>query len=203
MASLEKHFQVNPENLVSDSKIVFKGVNYRITVLSERLIRFEYSLDGNFYEKQELVLPTEEEMVEWLKDNLRTQLQKYEKKVKTGEISSYLNDVALEYFENSIEKAATTDLPDYVVNLDDDMILIEMDGENLIIKDVTIRYMSHDKYKVYITKMPINKFSLEQLKFLSRKIHKIKEPKFPLNINPGISKEEVENAKELIKRLKV
>lgn len=50
MASLDAHFKVNPENLVSDSKIVFKGVNYRITILSERLIRFEYSLDGNFYD---------------------------------------------------------------------------------------------------------------------------------------------------------
>ena len=48
MASLEKHFQINPENLISDNKMVFKGVNYRITVLSERLIRFEYSLDGKF-----------------------------------------------------------------------------------------------------------------------------------------------------------
>ena len=50
MASLEKHFQINPENLISDSKMIFKGVNYRITVLSERLIRFEYSLDGKFYD---------------------------------------------------------------------------------------------------------------------------------------------------------
>ncbi|MBQ7031186.1 MAG: DUF5110 domain-containing protein [Bacilli bacterium] len=50
MASLEKHFQVNLDNLVSDRKVVFKGVNYRITVLSERLIRFEYSLDGKFYD---------------------------------------------------------------------------------------------------------------------------------------------------------
>jgi len=50
MASLDKHFQVNQDNLVSDTKMVFKGVNYRITVLSERLIRFEYSLDGKFYD---------------------------------------------------------------------------------------------------------------------------------------------------------
>ena len=48
MASLEKHFHVNAENLVSDSRVVFKGVNYRITVLTERLIRFEYSLSGDF-----------------------------------------------------------------------------------------------------------------------------------------------------------
>ena len=50
MASLKEHFKINADNLVSDTKMVFKGVNYRITVLSERLIRFEYSRDGEFYD---------------------------------------------------------------------------------------------------------------------------------------------------------
>ena len=50
MANLGNHFQINPEDLISDRRIVFKGVNYRITILSERLIRFEYSLDGLFYD---------------------------------------------------------------------------------------------------------------------------------------------------------
>ncbi len=50
MASLENHFKINPDDLISNSRIVFKGINYRITVLSERLIRFEYALDGSFYD---------------------------------------------------------------------------------------------------------------------------------------------------------
>ena len=50
MASLGNHFQINLDNLISDSKVIFKGVNYRITVLSDRLIRFEYSLNGDFYD---------------------------------------------------------------------------------------------------------------------------------------------------------
>jgi len=50
MASLGNHFKINEDTLVSDTRTVFKGVNYRITVLSDRLIRFEYSLDGKFYD---------------------------------------------------------------------------------------------------------------------------------------------------------
>ena len=50
MASLGKHFETNLDNLKALSKYTFKGVNYRITVLSDRLIRFEYSLDGTFYD---------------------------------------------------------------------------------------------------------------------------------------------------------
>ena len=51
MASLGEHFKVDTDKLlVEDSKTVFKGVNYRITVLSDRLIRFEYSTKGEFYD---------------------------------------------------------------------------------------------------------------------------------------------------------
>lgn len=50
MASLGNHFQINTENLLSDTKIIFKGINYRISILSDRLIRFEYSLNGDFYD---------------------------------------------------------------------------------------------------------------------------------------------------------
>ncbi len=50
MASLGEHFKINPETLLPDRNNVFKGVNYRITILSERLIRFEYSLKGEFYD---------------------------------------------------------------------------------------------------------------------------------------------------------
>ena len=50
MVSLDSHFQINMDNLMGNSKVTFKGVNYRITVLSDRLIRFEYSLEGEFYD---------------------------------------------------------------------------------------------------------------------------------------------------------
>ncbi len=50
MASMGTHFKSNPKNFIVDSKNIAKGVNYRITVLSERLIRFEYSSDGEFYD---------------------------------------------------------------------------------------------------------------------------------------------------------
>ncbi len=50
MASLGDHFKIDAEKLISDSKYTFKGVNYRITILTDRLIRFEYSLDGKFYD---------------------------------------------------------------------------------------------------------------------------------------------------------
>lgn len=41
-------------SILSNPKAVFSGVNYRITVLSERLIRFEYSIGGNFSDEPTL-----------------------------------------------------------------------------------------------------------------------------------------------------
>ena len=50
MASIGEHFKINPSNFMVDGRTVFRGKNYRITVLSERLIRFEFSLNGVFYD---------------------------------------------------------------------------------------------------------------------------------------------------------
>lgn len=48
MYPLGKQFEFNMGNMVSDIKCVFKGEKYRITILSERLVRLEYSKTGKF-----------------------------------------------------------------------------------------------------------------------------------------------------------
>lgn len=50
MASIDEHFKVNSEQGKSKTNAIFKGQKYRITLLSERLIRFEYSENGEFYD---------------------------------------------------------------------------------------------------------------------------------------------------------
>lgn len=48
MYPLGKQFEMDINKSKSDEKITFKGKNYRITVLSERLVRLEYNPSGNF-----------------------------------------------------------------------------------------------------------------------------------------------------------
>ncbi len=48
MADIGNHFQVDINSLLSNEKAVFQGNKYRITVLSDRLIRFEYNVNGKF-----------------------------------------------------------------------------------------------------------------------------------------------------------
>ena len=44
------HFYVDYSNNRSKSEAIFQGQTYRITILTERLIRFEYNKDGIFFD---------------------------------------------------------------------------------------------------------------------------------------------------------
>ena len=48
MASFDNHFAPDLTKATAKEQVVFQGTNYRITVLSERLVRLEYSVDGHF-----------------------------------------------------------------------------------------------------------------------------------------------------------
>ena len=50
MAKLDTHFKVDYTNTLANEKAIFKGNKYRITILSERLIRFEYDANGKFFD---------------------------------------------------------------------------------------------------------------------------------------------------------
>ena len=50
VASLDEHFKINYTHNKAKQNTIFQGQKYRITILSERLIRFEYSEEGVFYD---------------------------------------------------------------------------------------------------------------------------------------------------------
>lgn len=56
MASIGKQYAPNEENCFSNTSVVFKGQNYRITVLTERLLRLEYSFEGVFKDNQTILV---------------------------------------------------------------------------------------------------------------------------------------------------
>lgn len=50
MAELDTHFKMDYNNAKASDKALFQGQNFRITILTERLIRLEYSEEGEFYD---------------------------------------------------------------------------------------------------------------------------------------------------------
>ena len=51
MYPLGKQFQVDSQKAISDKKAVFSGNNYRISMISERCVRLEFSPSGTFVDK--------------------------------------------------------------------------------------------------------------------------------------------------------
>src|SRR5574344_493478 len=57
MYNLGEQFRIDYEKAISDQNGIIKGKKYRITILTERLVRFEYSESGKFEDRPtELVL---------------------------------------------------------------------------------------------------------------------------------------------------
>ena len=56
-------------------------------------------------------------------------------------------------------------------------------------------------YKVNIYDIPVTKYSLEQLKYVP-KINIAREPRIPLRLNPGVSRQDVKEAKQMVKALR-
>ncbi len=50
MGNIDEHFKIDYSHAKAKDNVIFKGEKYRITILTERLIRFEYSEDGLFYD---------------------------------------------------------------------------------------------------------------------------------------------------------
>ena len=52
MAGFDTHFIPDSKKNIANERAIFQGKNYRITVLSERLVRLQYSIDGHFSDAQ-------------------------------------------------------------------------------------------------------------------------------------------------------
>ncbi|MDE5539863.1 MAG: DUF5110 domain-containing protein, partial [Bacilli bacterium] len=51
MANIDAQFNIDYKSAKSKDRAIFKGSKYRITILSDRLIRFEYDANGVFFDK--------------------------------------------------------------------------------------------------------------------------------------------------------
>lgn len=51
MYPLGKQFEIDPSKSIAEPKAIYKGTNYRITIITERVVRLEYSPDGRFVDQ--------------------------------------------------------------------------------------------------------------------------------------------------------
>ena len=51
MYPLGKQFEINYKNAQAESKAIYKGTNYRISIITERVVRLEFSPEGKFVDE--------------------------------------------------------------------------------------------------------------------------------------------------------
>lgn len=206
-------FAVKDKNealLINNVIPTFKRTGYKTREELEKMFQppkdknlYIMNFDGSFYNSDNpLLLLSEDTIVEWAKQKFSKQLNIYKVDTERNANLRYFDQYTLRWFEHSINNITIDNIPDNVQFTDDNILLIQTNGTEISIQIITIRFMKHDYYKVTILDLPVTKYTLEQLKFLTSKIFTNSEPKIPLHLNPGVSREEIQEAKKLVRTLK-
>ena len=144
---------------------------------------------------------------EWLTKNV-ADFRNYFSSDSTTSVGNYLkkNPVFLDFIESSLNTLDlnSAELYIHILNFSDGnySILVEVDGKDIKIKAVDIYFIKNNYYKVDEYDIPVTKYTLEQLKTLATKLITTKEPIIPLKLNPNISKEDIKEAKKMVKSIK-
>ncbi len=123
-----------------------------------------------------------------------------------SDLVDYLKDNPwfLNYFERCVSNIDLS-LIDFNLRLGSDghslMVIRINNGRITSIQGLDVTFVRHDDYKVVIRDIPICKYTLEQLKF-GFEIMSTKEPKIPLSLNPGVTKQDIKEAKRMVKSLR-
>lgn len=161
-------------------------------------------VSGTMPANNEFNISTEKEIFDYIKGQLTKNVGDFRDYVKShpeSVVSSYLrkNDFFLDFVEHNV---STLDLNEYKLNLQLNdgatILLAKTNGVDISLQGVDVYFIAPDYYKVDTYDIPVTKYTLEQLKYLTPKIEKTKEPRITLKANPGITKEDIRREKQLI-----
>lgn len=163
-------------------------------------------LDGSM--PHQLEIASEDKIYNHVRKQLSKDVSILKKRIFNEEESEFTryfkaNDYFLEFIEKSIDKL---DLNDFKLDMQlfggKTILVVKINGKDISIQGYDVYFISPNCYKVDSYDIPITKYTLEQLKYLTPKIAKSKEPKIPLKLNPGITREDLKREKQLVLQLK-
>ena len=129
---------------------------------------------------------------------LNSQKEKYQNQL--NRIGDDISSDTFEFIQRKINEMTLDDLRNYP--LPPSFYLIKMDGTNIKIQLIYSYMVRSNEYKVTIKNLPLDKYILEQFKFMAPNIVELKEPKISLKLNPGVTSEDIIEDKEMVLRLK-
>ena len=129
---------------------------------------------------------------------LKCQREKYQNQL--NRICDDISEDTVEFIQRKINEMTLDDLRDYP--LPPSFYLIKMDGANIKIQLIYSHMVRSNEYVVTIKNLPLDKYVLEQFKFMAPNIVELKEPKISLRLNPGVTQADINEAKEMVLRMK-
>lgn len=129
---------------------------------------------------------------------LKCQREKYQNQL--NRIGDDISSDTFEFIQRKINEMTLDDLRNYP--LPPSFYLIKMDGTNIKIQLIYSCMVRSNEYKVTIKNLPLDKYVLEQFKFMAPNIVELKEPKISLRLNPGVTQADINEAKEMVLRMK-
>ena len=146
---------------------------------------------GYIYNSSNMEYPDEENLLKKQKENYLDELKK---------IKSHLSKDIVEFFKIKINNMELSDLQN--IPLPPLYYIIKIDGVNIKIQLVYTKLIKSNNYMVTIKDVPLDKYVLEQFKYMAPNITEFKEPQISTRLNPGITKQDITEAKEMVLRMK-
>lgn len=210
----EPYIRINDGSLIesyvvkdnNDALIVSKLLPYEVTTSFKTRKEVEELLNPHANDNEKIYsilvdggiieynLPTEKDIELFLKEYLNKEINDY---------LDFKNDeIGGQFIKYNVDKL---NLDDYKMNLNltenGTILIAKADGKEIHLKGFDIYYVTSDLYKVDSYDISVTEYTLEQLKYLSPKIKKTKEPKISLLCNPNITKQQLRVEKAKVKTL--
>lgn len=159
--------------------------------------------DSSIPINNKVTIPSEKYILDSFKFVLQKDMDKLVEYVKNNPSSSIgidfnKNQLFLNFIQQSINDLSLKNLKFETRINDKKLLIIRVKGSEITMQAMDIKFMAPNSYLVDVDDVLVTKYTLEQLKFLIKKVSKAKEPKISLRANPGILKSDIEEAKQMV-----
>ena len=161
-------------------------------------------LSGNMPSNNKELFPNEEVIHAYIKKELSKNIRDLQEKFaeENTNFRKYLegNPLFLNYLNSTIGNIDFSSM-NFNIDIYDALIVMRVNKGKISLQIIEIKYIKDNDFKVFIYDIPVTKYNLEQLKNI-HKINTSKEPKIPLRFNPNITKQDIKEAKKMVKALR-
>ena len=203
---ISKQLQSNKKSSTKSRKEIEEILNPSTSIRNNSKILY---LDGSIVVDDLFNIADEDTIIKNVKEKLKNNLTDFREYIISepyDDVSKYLkkNPLFLNFIEQnlSIENIKNMYLNIPLLDGEDMIVIAKSNGENIELTGINITLVKIDEYILDTYTIPINEYTYEQIKFLSKKITELNHPNIQLKHNPGVSKQDIESAKQMIYSMK-